>query len=116
MRTYHPSVRLEAHRLKRIRDHRLGPLIPFHELTEHEKQFLIDELSRDANVRRLNVSDFASEQEFDRMFLSVLDEWGVMCPHPIVSVEVTPVGYRCQICSCDLFPLRIPSGRARAKR
>lgn len=102
MRPSSPSVRLEAHRLKWFRSERRGSLIPFHDLTDQEKQFLIDELTRDVAVRRLNVSDPTSESEFDQLFLQVLNEWGVMCPHPGVSVRMTQFGYHCSTCGCDV--------------
>lgn len=106
MRPSSPSVRLEAHRLKWFRSGRRGSLIPFHELTEHERQFLIDELTKDTAARRLVISDPTSEAEFDRLLLDVLNEWGIMCPHPHTSITETSFGYRCSTCDCNVITFK----------
>jgi hypothetical protein len=80
-----------------------GALLPFHELTEHERQFIIDELTKDTAVRRLNVSNPVNEAEFDKLLLAVLNEWGVMCPHPQLSTTETAYGHYCATCGCDVI-------------
>jgi hypothetical protein len=102
MRTGNATLRLEAHRLKWIREKKRIPLLPFHELTDNEKHFFIEELTKDVAVRRLNVELEADESMFDRMLLDILNEWGVMCPHPIKSVEKKKHGYYCFTCGCDV--------------
>lgn len=116
MRTSDASLRLEANRLKFIKNGRRGPLLPFHELTDAEKQFLIEELTRDVSARRLNVSDPADERVFDRMLLDILNDWGVMCPHPVKSAEETTHGYHCHTCGCDLVPVRRRKAPAKTGR
>jgi hypothetical protein len=96
------TLRLEAHRLKWIRSNRRIPLLQFHELTEHEKQFFIEELTRDVSVRRLQMDQSADATMFDRMLLDILNEWGIMCPHPVSSVTQVPRGYNCDICGCHV--------------
>lgn len=106
MRPSDASVRLEAHRLKFIHNGRRGHLLPFHELNENEKQFFIEELTRDVSARRLKVDHEADERLFDVMLLNILNDWGIMCPHPRTSVQETAHGYSCQTCGCDIITAR----------
>lgn len=111
MRTSEATVRLEANRLKFIKNGRRGSLLPFYELNENEKQFFIEELTRDVSVRRLNVEDPVNEMIFDKMMMNILNDWGVMCPHSRSALEETKFGYFCRTCGCDLVPV----GKRKAK-
>lgn len=106
MRPSLPSLRLEAAKLRRVHNGHRGALLAFSELTEQEKQFLLDELTKDATVRRLNVADPDNECMFDKMMLSILNDYGVMCPHPRSSITETRLGYFCNNCECDLVPVK----------
>jgi len=114
MRTSAPSLRLEAARIKRVHNGGRGPLLPFHELNDPERQFLIDELTKDVTVRRLNVSDPANESIFDKMMLDILTDYGVMCPHPKTALVQKNYGLFCRNCECDLVPTRSAKVNARA--
>lgn len=105
MRASNASVRLEAHRLKWVRNEKKGPLLSFHELTELEKQFLVEELGKNATIRRLNLEIIDDEEKYNSLFLDVLNDWGIMCPHPVAFIERTDISCRCNMCDCDIIPV-----------
>jgi hypothetical protein len=115
MRIVVASPRLAAHRLRWVRDRHTGPLIPFNDLSEIERKFLVDEVMSRIKIRRLSSSEDVDEQIFDELLLDVLNEWGVMCKHPTVIVSKTNFG-RCDLCGCEIFLPWITRQSKRAQR
>jgi hypothetical protein len=114
MRTGKATARLEANRLKRLRNGNRGSLIPFVELTDIEKVYLTEELMKDVTVARLSLVTPADEFLYDTMFLQLLNEWGVMCPHPWKSVNITNHGFLCNVCGCEV--VHVQTGRVKVRR
>jgi hypothetical protein len=100
MRSRGTPTRLELHRLKHLQANRRGPLLTVHELSDEEKEILNSELMQDVRVQRLGaIREKESTEIWDAAYLDVLSEFGVMCPHPIASVD----DRGCSLCGCALF-------------
>jgi hypothetical protein len=103
MRPRGTPTRLELHRLKHLQANRRGPLLTIHELSDEEKEILNVELMKDVRVQRLgSIHEKESTAIWDAAYLDVLSEFGVMCPHPIASID----DRGCDLCGCALFVRR----------
>lgn len=100
------TPRLEAHRLKWIKQEKKGSLLPFHELSDQERQFFIEELTQNVKIRRLNVDDSSDELFYDRMLLDLLNDWGVMCAHPSSAVKKKKKSFYCNVCGCHIIGVK----------
>ncbi len=115
MRTRGPPTRLELHRLKYNQNGRRGPLLTIRDLDDQEKEIINREVLQDVRVKRIDFTGDMDEQIFDEVQMSVLSEYGVMCPHPEYSLSPSKVhGSRCNVCGCCLLqPLRTKSKAAK---
>ena len=96
MRRAQASTRLTANRLRWTRDGHRGQLLGFFELDEAERQFLVDEITQSVCAAKI-----AGDRDcLDRVFMDVLNEWGVMCPHNKRDIEKEGRVIRCNVCGC----------------
>lgn len=70
-------TRLEEHRKKLEVEQYLGPLIPLHELTPEEVAIVNRSFLERCRRDRVEGTD-----GYYGTYVSVLHEWGIMCPHP----------------------------------
>jgi hypothetical protein len=105
MRARSKPTRLELHRLKVVKNERKCELLNLSDLTAEEKTMVQRELVQDVRVAGIDFSQDGDELKFDRVYLDVLNEWGIMCPHPHSSVEQAHHGRakRCTVCDCLLI-------------
>lgn len=105
MRTRSTPTRLERHRLKFIKNGHRGPLLQLDELSPEEKKMVQSELVADVRVVGIDFSNEGDDLAFDRVYLDVLNNWGIACPHPHSSVEPVHSGraHRCAVCECIII-------------
>lgn len=105
MRPRGKPTRLERHRLKFINNNRIGELLRLCDLEPEEKKLVQSEVVQDARVAGIDFSQDGDEFKFDKVYLEVLTEWGVMCPHPVSSIEKSHSSraVKCGVCGCLLI-------------
>lgn len=99
-----PPTRLDMHRAKRTQMGLMGPLLRIDELSSVEQQIISDEVFKKIRRRKLEEDHFS-------IYLEVLNEWGIICPHPIEKrlyvgryrSKMPTASYswfKCEACSC----------------
>lgn len=71
--------RLEEHRKAFIANGRIGPLLRIEDLTHEETQTVYK-----AFVSDQRLAEAETNEDFCRVYTSILIDHGVMCPHPTV--------------------------------
>lgn len=92
-------------------------MLALSELTPIEKEQVQRELLQDVRVKRIDFTGDMDEEIFDQVYLEVLTEWGVSCPHPSSSVKPIQGGraWECAVCGCLIISGRDPGRRAAGK-
>jgi hypothetical protein len=103
MRPRATPSRLEIHRLKFHQNGRRGPLVRYSELDAYEKELIQKELLQDVRVKRIDFTGDMDEEIFDQVYLEVLSNWGVACPHPFGSIEGGLHAPHCRACGCSVI-------------
>jgi hypothetical protein len=77
-------------------------MLQLSQLTAEEKALVQHELVKDVRVQGIDFSEDGDELRFDKVYLEVLSEWGIICPHPHSSVQPILGGraHRCVVCNC----------------
>ena len=102
MRTRGTPTRLEIHRLKFHQNSQRGPLLAYSELDQVEKEILQQELLQDVRVKRIDFTGDMDEQIYDQVYIEVLNNWGVACPHPTSALKRSAHALYCSTCGCDV--------------
>jgi hypothetical protein len=102
VRTAGKPTRLEIHRLKWNQNGRRGPMLAYASLDDLEKELVQKELLQDIRVKRIDFTGDMDEQIYDQVYLEVLNEWGVTCPHPTSALKRSTFSLFCSTCGCDI--------------
>lgn len=104
MRTLNPSTRLEANRLRLAASNGRGHLISFYSLSEAEREYIQREVLKDVRVKGIDFTNPEDDLIFEKSYLTVLSQWGIMCPHPESCVDVDKHQVvSCRVCECVVF-------------
>jgi len=118
MRTPGQPTRLELHRLKFNAARGRMQLLQLSDLSAAEKEIINREILQDVRVKRIDFTGDMDEQIFDGVQSRVLSEFGVMCNHPISSLQPAyHSGARnCSVCGCLVAPWgAVPPPNVRTK-
>ena len=77
-------------------------MLSYAELDGVEKELIQKELLQDVRVKRIDFTGEMDEQVYDQVYLEVLTEWGVACPHPTSALKKSTHSLFCSTCGCDL--------------
>lgn len=72
------------------------------ELDSVEKELIQKELLQDVRVKRIDFTGEMDEQVYDQVYLEVLTEWGVACPHPTSALKRNTHSLFCGTCGCNI--------------
>jgi hypothetical protein len=77
-------------------------MLAYSELDGVEKELIQKELLQDVRVKRIDFTGDMDEQIYDQVYLEVLTEWGVACPHPTSALKRSTFSLFCGTCGCDI--------------
>ena len=103
MRHRGTPLRLELHRLKFHQNGKRGPLLNYPDLFPEEKQLLQEELLKDVRIKRIDFTGNMDEAVYDHIYVQVLSDWGVACPHSFYAIYVEHGTPHCSVCGCSLI-------------